>query len=672
MEAYTNALIHESSPYLLQHAHNPVDWVPWSEEVFEKAKEENKPVLISVGYSSCHWCHVMEHESFEDEEVATIMNKHFVCIKVDREERPDVDQVYMSAVQLMTQRGGWPLNCFTLPDGRPFYGGTYFPKEQWMHILRSLHHVYTNEPDRVIEYAENLAQGVQRSEVIEAQVSDKEFAEAHLEELVMRWSKSFDLEHGGKSQAPKFPLPNNLEFLLEYALLKGDDKLKKYVEISLDRMAMGGIYDQIGGGFARYSVDMLWKVPHFEKMAYDNGQLLSLYARASAIFEKELYRNVVVETVEWLEREMADASGAFYSALDADSEGVEGKFYTWTEEEMRRELGEDFEWVKEYYCIDKRGFWQEEECYILLRREDDAHFCQRKGWSAAELNQKLKRVKEILLSVRSNRTRPGLDHKCLTAWNAMILQGLCDAYTFLEEEKYLVLAQRLAHWLTRQQLRSDGTLWRSFTNRQSHIDGFLEDYAHTISALIRLYQVSMNESWLHTAKDLCGKSIRLFGDDKTGMFYFTAEQSGLIARKMELSDNVIPASNSVMARNLYYLGHYFRDDRWIERARHMLGNVYDGMEMYGSGYSNWAILLGHEIFGLFEIVALGAAQEHLFQWMKGKAPWSLLAFSESNSSLPIFENRERSPGELRIFVCTLGACLMPVDNVTSALKQVIQ
>ena len=286
MEKYTNDLIKETSPYLLQHAHNPVNWVSWSDDVFERAKAENKLVLISVGYSACHWCHVMEHESFEDEEVAVLMNKLFINVKVDREERPDVDQVYMTAVQLMTQRGGWPLNCFTLPDGRPVYGGTYFPKEQWMHILKSLHHTYENDLEKVTEYAENLHEGIISSELITESVSQYVFSKDKLDEIILRWSKNFDATYGGDSKAPKFPLPSNFEFLLDYAVNNKDAKVLKHVENSLDCMAMGGIYDQIGGGFARYSVDMLWKVPHFEKMLYDNGQLVSLYTKAYKIFQK--------------------------------------------------------------------------------------------------------------------------------------------------------------------------------------------------------------------------------------------------------------------------------------------------------------------------------------------------------------------------------------------------
>ena len=366
MEKYTNALVNESSPYLLQHAHNPVNWVPWADDVFERAEKEGKLVLISVGYSACHWCHVMEHESFEDEEVAALMNKFFINVKVDREERPDVDQVYMTAVQLMTQKGGWPLNCFTLPDGRPIYGGTYFPKEQWMHILKSLQHTFTNELPKVQEYAKNLHEGIIASELIDIPSEKLDFEEEKLTELMQRWSKMFDWNDGGNSRAPKFPLPSNLNFLLDYGINAKNNKAIDHVELTLDKMALGGIYDQIGGGFSRYSVDMLWKVPHFEKMLYDNGQLLSTYSKGYRQFKKPLYKRLVSQTIDWLEREMLDESGAFFSALDADSEGVEGKFYVWKKEELDAVLSKDDTWVYDFYQVNQRGYWEEDN-YILLR-----------------------------------------------------------------------------------------------------------------------------------------------------------------------------------------------------------------------------------------------------------------------------------------------------------------
>ncbi len=670
MEKYTNDLIRESSPYLLQHAHNPVNWVAWSEDVFERAKRENKLVLISVGYSSCHWCHVMEHESFEDEEVAALMNKFFINVKVDREERPDVDQVYMTAVQLMTQQGGWPLNCFTMPDGSPVYGGTYFQKENWMHILRSLQHAFENEEEKLVEYGENLKKGVAASELITQKQSNFIFEEKKLQELMLRWSKNFDRQQGGNSRAPKFPLPSNFEFLLDYALNEGDETVESYVELSLDKMAMGGIYDQVGGGFSRYSVDMLWKVPHFEKMLYDNGQLLSLYAQGYRNFKKPMYKKVIEQTVEWMEREMLDESGAFYAALDADSEGVEGKFYVWKTQELEEVLGKDYKWVKDYYSLNQRGYWEDGN-YILLRVESDKAFAEKMNWEQEELSLKVDKVNDLLLSARSGRVRPGLDDKCLTSWNAMALKGLCDAYVAFENDHFKLLALRNAKWLLEHQMKEDGSLWRSYKKGVSSIDGFLEDYSHVIAAFIALYEMTFDEDWLHRSKQLVTYVEKHFYDANSGMFFFTAQDTELIARKMEINDNVIPSSNSVMARNLFYLGKYFHDPSYINMAKQMLANVYDGMEMYGSGYSNWGMLLNHFVYGFYEFVILGDDQQVTSDVRSLRSPKVLVARSTGDSTLPIFEHKERQE-ETMIHVCTEGTCFLPTSDVTEALKQVIQ
>lgn len=668
MEKYTNDLINESSPYLLQHAHNPVDWVAWSDAIFERAKKENKLVLISVGYSACHWCHVMEHESFEDPEIAAVMNKHFINVKVDREERPDVDQVYMTAVQLMTQSGGWPLNCFTLPDGRPIYGGTYFPKEQWLNILKSLRYTYDNDLEKVQEYAQNLHEGIQRSELIVEAATNQQFEKSTLNELILRWSKQFDSDHGGNSRAPKFPLPSNLEFLLEFGILEGNEKVLKHVETTLDRMAMGGIYDQVGGGFSRYSVDLLWKVPHFEKMLYDNAQLISVYARAYSIFKKPLYKRIVAQTVAWLEREMLDDSGAFYAALDADSEGEEGKFYVWNAKELEDILGRHFAWTRKVFEINQNGHWEHGN-YILLRRKSDEALCKELNCTMEEFEQQLERVQELLLSARTHRIRPGLDNKCLTSWNAMAVKALSEASVVFNEDHYLNLALKTADWLNKSQFKN-GKLFRNYNGGKSTIDGFLEDYAHVIDAYLALYQATFNVEWLIKADQLMETSIAKFGDPTSEMFYFTSEDSKLIARKMEINDNVIPASNSVMARNLYYLGKFLHNGTYLSRARTMLANVYDGMEQYGSGYSNWAMLLLHEIFGIAEIVAMPEV-ENFKILRQEKISFSLYARFTQGAEIPMTQIKANAkPNE--IMVCFEGTCKLPTSDLEEARKQVIQ
>jgi uncharacterized protein YyaL (SSP411 family) len=671
MEQYANALINETSPYLLQHAYNPVNWVPWSKDVFERAKEEDKLVLISVGYSACHWCHVMEHESFEDEKVAELMNLHFICVKVDREERPDVDQIYMTAVQLMTQKGGWPLNCFTLPDGRPVFGGTYFPKEQWMHVLRSLEHTYRSDRQRTLEYAHTLAEGVQKSELIDKPVTGIQFSSEKLHELVFRWSRNFDRMEGGGTRAPKFPLPNNLDFLLYYAERYQDQKVKDHVELTLDKMAMGGMYDQIGGGFARYSVDMLWKVPHFEKMLYDNAQLLHTYASAYKLFQKPLYKRVIYQTIEWIERELLSKDGALFSALDADSEGEEGKFYCWTEQELKKVLGKDFDWVKRFYSVDQCGYWEEQEAYILLRRITDEAWIRNEGVSREMLEEKLKNINERLLSERSHRVRPGTDTKKLTSWNAMAIKGLCTCYAVFQEDEFLHHAQRILRWLESSQISEEGTVYRSSDEKGKKILGFLEDYVHLCEAYLSFYSVTYDVSFLQKADRLAEKTLELFGDPVSQMCFFTTADTELIARKMELNDNVIPAGNSVMGNVLFDLGHFMGKTEFIERALQMLSNLYEGMEQYGSGYSNWAILLLKKTGPFMQLVLTGNnAQDKAAVLNQHYLPDVQLAV-KSKGLFPLIEGKGRE-GQLSYYLCADGTCSLPFDRWEDVIPTILQ
>ncbi len=659
-----NSLINESSPYLQQHAYNPVNWVPWSNDIFERAKNENKLVLISVGYSACHWCHVMEHESFEDDEVAEIMNKYFINVKVDREERPDVDQVYMTAVQLMTQRGGWPLNCITLPDGRPIYGGTYFPKDQWKSILNSLNHLFVNDIDRAEEYATRLHEGIVNSELIDFPQEVLPFETAKLQEMVVRWKKQFDTLEGGNSRAPKFPLPNNYQFLLYYGTKFSDESILKHTELTLDKIAMGGIYDHVGGGFARYSVDMLWKVPHFEKMLYDNAQLVSLYSQAYKVFKKPLYKRVVVQTIEWLQREMEDVEGIFFSAIDADSEGEEGKFYCWSMEEYKQLLMDDFAFASDLYSFNSRGYWEEEK-YIPLRVLSDKELKHKYNLSDEELESKIAKINLILRSERKNRVFPGIDDKCLTAWNALLATGLCDAFTAFEEEEYKHLAHKIVRWIAKYQLKSNGSLWRTRKNGTSTIDGFLEDYATVIQSFVRFYEITGDEEYALKAKELTIYTLAHFQHSESKMFYFTPDTTTLIARKMDINDNVIPASNSIMANNLWNLGHLFEQSEWLNDARQQLANVYDGMEMYGSGYTNWGLLLLKNTTPFYEVVLSGEKSELQTKWLHHYLPNTLTAYS--SKEIPLGKFKE-SDADL-FYVCSeASGCLPPVSEVEDVLE----
>jgi len=673
---HTNNLINETSPYLLQHAHNPVNWYAWGDEALKKAKDENKLLLISIGYSACHWCHVMEHECFEDEEVAKIMNDNFICIKVDREERPDIDQIYMNAVQLMSGRGGWPLNCFALPTGEPFYGGTYFPKSQWIQILNSVANEYKVAPQKVIEYANQLTKGIQTSEMLPMVKDDTPFSMDVLDAGVARIKKQFDYVEGGGNHAPKFPMPNNYQFLLQYYYHTKDEEILEIVELTLDKMAYGGIYDQIGGGFARYSTDKYWKAPHFEKMLYDNGQLVSLYSDAYQLTKKPLYKHVVYQTLEYIEREMTAKNGAFYSALDADSEGEEGKFYVWSKEELEAVLKNDYEFAKEYYTVNSTGKW--EGHYILLRKKDDAKIAKLFNISEEEVQKRIDKINAILLKERAKRIRPGLDDKTLTSWNALMLKGYVDAYNVFGEEKFLKAAIKNANFIVSTQIRKparsaggDGGLNHNYKNGISNLDGYLEDYSFTTEALIALYQATFDEKWLTHAKQLTDYAIAHFYDDETGFFFFTSNNAkGLIARKMELSDNVIPASNSSMAKTLFLLGELYYNEDYTKKSKQMLKNIEAQISQYISGYSNWGILMLNNVKPFYEIAISGKkAHSKRKELNDTYLPNKLIVGSIKESNLPLLEMKQVN-GKTMIYVCYNKACQKPVEEVSEALLQI--
>ncbi len=666
---HTNRLAKETSPYLLQHAHNPVDWFPWGTEAFDSAKEQNKLVLVSVGYSSCHWCHVMERESFENDSIAAIMNERFICIKVDREERPDVDQVYMGAVQLMSGRGGWPLNCFTLPDGRPVYGGTYFPPDQWKQMLQDLGTTWKHEPDRVRSYADQLQKGIAELDLITLNSDPAPFTRKELEAYVDSWEGQLDREHGGPDHAPKFPMPNNYLFLLRHAWLTNDSGLKRHVELTLDKMAFGGLFDQVGGGFARYSTDVLWKVPHFEKMLYDNAQLVSLYSQAYLAYRKPEYRRVVERTLSFLEREMRSPEGAYYSALDADSEGEEGRFYVWTESELKAALGEDHPIAAAYYNVGGAALWEEGR-NILLRTQSDAEFAKRNNLSEEQLRQSIDRINQKLYQMRKQRVAPGLDDKSLVSWNAMMVEAYCDAYEAFGTTAYLQQARTTMDLLLGKCRRSDGGLWHNYKNDKATINGYLEDYCFTIEALTALYGVTFEERWLKDADVLMAYAIAHFHDRTSAMFHFTSDlDPPLVARRKEVNDNVIPASNSSMANALFMLGHLLDKPDFLLMSEQMLQNVKGQMKDYPTGYSNWArLMLGH-VFPFYEIAITGPECLRLRQeFQVTYIPNRMFLGTATGSELPLLENKVLE-GSSTIFVCENKVCQLPVGTVEEALKQ---
>lgn len=665
-----NHLRGQTSPYLLQHLHNPVDWHPWGEEALALAWRENKPLLVSIGYSACHWCHVMERESFEDAEVARLMNQNFVCIKVDREERPDVDHLYMNAVQMLTGQGGWPLNCFALPDGRPFWGGTYFPKEQWKNVLIRLAELFLNRRAEVEDQAEQLTKGIADSSFIRVSEDSAAFSRDEVKAMVENLMGYMDREKGGTKGAPKFPLPNNYEFLLHYHYHSGDKDALEQVLLTLRKMALGGIYDQLGGGFARYATDTEWKVPHFEKMLYDNAQLISLYSNAFKVQPDPLFRQVIAETIGFVKRELTSLSQLFYSSLDADSDGEEGKYYVWTEAAFDRTLGDDSERMKQYFHLGEKGYWENGK-NILVREENSDAFAERHSINVGELEEGVNSAKARLLKARNERIRPGLDDKILVSWNAMMIKGLADAYAALGDDTFLNLARDAADSLLKAAARPDGGLFRNLKGNHPSIPAFLEDYAWLVNALIRLFEVSAEEKYLKEAERYTEYVLAAFRAEETSLLPFSpAGEDPLAAPYFEFHDNVIPSSNSVMARNLFHLAHYFERPDWGRRSSEMLRDLQRLLNKYSSSYSNWGMLLLHHVYPFHTLVACGEqAKGELKAALKQYLPNAVFAFSENKDTrIPVFEDRFKS-GQTWYYVCQMGSCKLPVKTLEEAVRQ---
>ncbi|GAB3973537.1 thioredoxin domain-containing protein [Spirosoma terrae] len=670
-----NQLIYETSPYLLQHAHNPVDWYPWGEEALNKAIEEDKPILVSIGYSACHWCHVMERESFEKEEIAHVMNEKFVCIKVDREERPDVDAIYMDAVQAMGVQGGWPLNVFLMPDAKPFYGVTYLPPRNWVNLLASISDAYQEHRGDLEQSAEGFARELNLTDADRYGLAQNDplFSPESLDVLYRKVIVKADDEKGGMNRAPKFPIPSIWRFLLRYydatlASGEGNEAALRQVELTLDRMALGGIYDQLGGGFARYSTDADWFAPHFEKMLYDNGQLLTLYSEAYSLTKSPLYRHVVYQTIAFAQRELLSPEGGFYSALDADSEGVEGKFYTFTTTELKEILGDDYKWFADLYSISEEGNWEHGR-NILHRTESDESFAERMSWSISDLNVRLDATHTRLLRVRNERIRPGLDDKILCSWNGLMLKGLATAYRVFNEPEFLTLALRLAYFLMKKMRDSrNGRLWHTYKAGRARQAGFLDDYAAVIDGLLALYQATFTESWLTEADQLTQYVLTNFADPDPSaddlLFFTDKNGEELIARRKELFDNVIPASNSMMAENLYVLSLLLERSAYAERADRMLGRVQPLVQQNADYLTNWAAQFALRVRPTAEIAIVGPEADSLRIELDAEFyPNKVLSGTTEKSDLPLLQQRGPIDGKTAVYVCYNRACQLPVTSV---------
>ena len=692
-----NRLIHETSPYLQQHAHNPVDWYPWGEEALTKARTENKPILVSIGYSACHWCHVMERESFEKEQVAAVMNADFVCIKVDREERPDVDAIYMDALQAMGTRGGWPLNVFLMPDAKPFYGVTYLPAQNWVQLLGSVKNAFVNHHDELVKSAEGFTGNmlIKESEKYDL-YPGQERGEAppsidDLHEMFEKMKQHFDTEKGGMDRAPKFPMPSIYKFLLRYYSLTQNPEALRQVELSLNRIALGGIYDHVGGGWARYSVDDEWFIPHFEKMLYDNGQLLSIYSEAYTLTKSDLYKSRVYETIDWLEREMTSDEGGFYSALDADSEGIEGKFYIWTQAELKSVLGDDFEWFSKLYNIRASGNWEHGQNHLHLTTMS---FALGKGlphlptetteksewWVGPPLSHLMKGVFEKdsiyknalqkLFNARESRVRPGLDDKILASWNGLMLKGLTDAYRAFGEEKFKTLALKNARFL-KEKMTANQQLWHNYKNGKATIVGFLEDYAAVVDAYIGLYQATFEEEWLDEALKLTAYVVENFYDAEDELFYFTdSNAQDLIARKKEIFDNVMPASNSLMAQNLYWLGTVFDHGDYVKLADWMLLKMKRALLTDVQWATNWAALYALRTQPTAEIAIVGEKVDAFRKELESRfIPNKIVVGTLSTSDLPLLQERTAKNDLTTIYVCFNKTCNLPVHTIDDIWTQ---
>ncbi len=673
----TNQLINESSPYLLQHAYNPVEWYPWGEEAILLAQKENKPILVSIGYSTCHWCHVMERESFEDENVANYMNEHFINIKVDREERPDIDDIYMEAVQAMTGSGGWPLNCFLTPDLKPFYGGTYFPPEPqygrpaWIQILNGVHRVFNDEKDKVSLQTQKLLEHI--SNVENAFVSNNNHDELNKDiahKIFINIQNNFDNNNGGFGGAPKFPMTMSHEFLLNYYYHTKHDAAFLHVEESINKMIQGGIYDVLGGGLSRYATDNEWRIPHFEKMLYDNALFIQLLSQLYLITKKEKYKVVIQQTIEWLKREMTNDDCGFYSALDADSEGVEGKFYVWDYNEILQNLGDDAPIFNLFYHVKKEGNW--EGTNILYSNFSVKDLADKTGMEEEILLKLLERWKKKLFLHRENRIRPHLDDKVLLDWNALMNSTLSVAYQATSNPEYKEMAEKNMTFIF-DNFYINNQLYHIYKDGKTKQEAFISDYANLIEALLNLYEISFNEKYLVKANELTQEVIEQFWDINKGLF-FTApkNQPYLVVNKKILFDNAIPSGNATMLNNLQKLAIIFDNDSYRKKVKIMLAAMNESIVKYPQSFSKWAKALINQLYGFNEISILGTKGiEQAKEINKEYIPNKILMVSLNNKSEFPMLNNKFVDNITYIYHCENYQCNAPTENLKELLKTLI-
>ncbi len=663
---YTNDLINETSPYLLQHAHNPVNWRPWSQHALDEAKKENKLVLISIGYSSCHWCHVMEEETFANEDVAKLMNENFINIKIDREERPDIDQVYMTALQLMKGSGGWPLNIIALPSGKPLYGGTYHTKEEWNRVLSKINALYHQDPKRAEEYANNVAIGIQKANLIDSSEKVGDLTLTDLKLSITNWKLKWDRKWGGERGSEKFMLPVNLEFLMDYSLLSEDTIAKDHLIKTLDNIALKGVYDHVEGGFFRYSTDEKWQLPHFEKMLYDNAQLITLYSKAYKIFKDPLYEQVVKGTIEFLNNRMKNPNGGYYASLDASSKGDEGDYYLWQRKELESTIENNYPLFQSYFNI-KEAYKLDGDNFHLFKKSKDSVFQVQNQISDKKIAQYKKGWVQSLRKARQKRNLPNIDDKIITSWNSLLINGLLEAYTAFGNESYLESAISIFETLVSKAYKDEKVV-HSFKPKSKRIDGFLEDYVFLEQASLKLYSITMDKKYLVFAEKLNDAVKAQFTDDENVMFTYSNNEK-LISKIFVTNDGVQPSANAVMAENLFILGHLNYNKKSLEKSRDMLSAMGPFIKNSPSNYSKWNSLLLKLIYPYYEIAVVGKDAENLLLGLhKEYIPNTLIVGTTSSSNYPLFEQRFIED-ETYIYVCEEKTCKRPVKTVNEAIIQ---
>ncbi len=671
-----NRLIYETSPYLLQHAHNPVDWYPWGTEALNKAHSEDKPIFLSIGYAACHWCHVMEHESFEDQETAALLNENFVCVKVDREERPDLDSIYMSAVVALTGQGGWPMSLFLTPDGVPFYGGTYFPNTRrynmpvFTDVLRGVVDAWKNRRDQIQTSGIKILEAIQPSDLMET--LDSPLDTHTLDQAITNIQRSFDWTNGGWGSAPKFPQPMTIEFLIRRYVATYDELLLKMITKTLDKMTRGGMYDQLGGGFHRYSTDQTWLVPHFEKMLYDNAQLARIYLHGWQITQNDFYRRITEQTLDYVVREMTDPQGGFYSTQDADSEGHEGKFYVWTMEEIHAIFGDEAQIFLDAYGVTERGNFEGKNILNVARDLDVVTAMHHLPQS--EIERRLETARRKLFAVREQRVKPARDDKVLTAWNGLMLAAFAEAARVLKRVDYQAIAERNANFLLGEMRESNGRLRRSWKQGDARLNGYLEDYANLAEGLLMLYETTFDPRWFVAARELADAMLTYFADRQGGFFDTSDDHETLITRPKDVQDNAVPSGNAMAATVLLKLGAFTGDSRYIDAAQDALQSVRGAMGSAPLGFAQWLVALDFALGKPKEIAIIGAPEEVrslLDVVFREYRPSQIVAVAQPGeaSPIPLLEGRTQLNGRATAYVCHGFTCQLPVTEPDALARQ---